>query len=71
MQTRENDNAFPAFVNDEDYEIQCYGLSKREYFAGRAMQGMVSTGHGYKMSVLARKSVELADELIKALNEQP
>jgi hypothetical protein len=69
MQTRKEDNAFPVFVNDDDYEIQCYGLSKREYFAAMAMQGLLASG--MYMSLPARKSIEAADQLIKELNEQP
>jgi len=52
-----------------------YGLSKREYFAAKAMQGYLAgsvdaIGHGmidYKNIVAW--SVDLADALIKQLNE--
>ncbi len=46
------------------------GLTKREYFAAMAMQGIIGTvsaddyAHG-----IAEDAVDLADELIKALNK--
>lgn len=46
------------------------GLTKREYFAAFAMMGSRSRGTEYKnWSDLAADSVEIADALIKALNE--
>lgn len=54
MITHQDDNAFPS-------ETIANGLSKREYFAIHIMAGF-STG--------TKAAVHLADELIKALNEQ-
>jgi hypothetical protein len=74
MQTRKNDNAFPVFDREglvligEEY---CWeGLSKREYFAGQALQGLLANTsvRVEKAPLLARQS---ADELIKQLNENP
>jgi len=45
------------------------GLTKREYFAAMAMQGMIAKyGTDYQPQH-AKESVYMADELIKALNE--
>jgi hypothetical protein len=52
-----------------------YGLTKREYFAGLAMQGWLATHfrsdhHGFDSSdkdKIAKWSIELADELLKQL----
>ncbi len=44
------------------------GLSKREYFAAMAMQGLLQTVSG--IHTAASLSVEAADALIKALNEE-
>jgi hypothetical protein len=50
-----------------------YGLTKREYFAGLAMQGLLATYLGHYVvilndkSTIARLSIELADELLKQL----
>lgn len=51
-----------------------FGLSKREYFAAKAMQGMITDmgPNGYwegSTTNIAQWSVELADALIAALNE--
>jgi hypothetical protein len=52
-----------------------YGLTKREYFAGLAMQGMLHTDirhleggfYSYHKTHLIKVSIELADELLKQL----
>lgn len=62
-----------AIVEDNNYEGQLireahfYGLTKREYFAGLAIQGMISTSReSYKYMV--QNAVIASDELITALN---
>jgi hypothetical protein len=48
------------------------GLTKREYFAAMAMQGLLSNGE-YKnqmVSYVTDYSVDFADSLIKELNKQ-
>ena len=46
------------------------GLTKREYFAAMALQGLLSTDNDHSPhNWYGEKSVELADALIKALNE--
>ena len=46
------------------------GLTKREHFAGLAMQGLMSDEAGYlKWSDLAKDSVAVADALLKALEK--
>ena len=52
--------------------VRTYGLSKREYFAGQAIIGMLQ---GRKLSespdgAISRKAVKLADALIDALNKE-
>ena len=44
-----------------------YGLTKREYFAAAALQGLLASETKGPMKRFAKESVELADELIKAL----
>ncbi len=49
-----------------------YGLTKREYFAAKAMQGLfVNMGRNRYNNIedVAKASVEAADELLKALEE--
>ena len=46
------------------------GLTKREHFAGLAMQGVMANEEEYpKWSDLARASVAAADALLKALEQ--
>ncbi len=62
-------SAFPVVFGPE--HVVKGGLTKREYFAAAAMQGILSSPIGYEMarSVLAETAVNYADLLIKALNE--
>lgn len=50
-------------------------LTKREYFAAMAMQGIIAAHVIYETGIdnelNAQAAVKAADELIKALNEQP
>lgn len=47
------------------------GLTKREYFAGLAMQGMLAKRQeGWVQERLISTSIELADELLKQLNHK-
>ena len=45
------------------------GLTKREYFAGLAMQGLISPISVHHLEELARYSVKAADYLITELNK--
>ena len=60
---------------DENYLFQnksLIGLTKREYFAGLAMQGMIANTDTYVQdkSVIAKLSIEHADELLKQLENE-
>jgi hypothetical protein len=47
------------------------GLTKREYFAAKALQGLLASTSRGSYQLFAEKSVQMADHLIKALsNEQ-
>lgn len=46
------------------------GLTKREYFAGLAMQGFCATGHYANGNDIASDAVKAADALLAALEEQ-
>lgn len=46
------------------------GLTKREYFAGLAMQSLIPiwvTGKDKNLEIVAEQSIKLADELLKQL----
>lgn len=47
-----------------------FGLTKREYFAGLVMQGFITRNCDYPFEVIAKWSVEQADELLKQLENE-
>lgn len=60
-------SAFPFEIEHKDGKIYAKGLTKREYFAAMAMQGMLNKF--MYLDNAAEMSVNAADALIKALNE--
>lgn len=71
--TKGNECAFaiPAFEQPKKlWNEPQYGLTKREYFAALAMQGIVSTDLADTYENFAKASVAMADALIKALNKE-
>ena len=68
--TNGNESAMP--LSEFAYNMQySSGLTKREYFAAMAMQGMLAEQWWTSPENLARCSTEAADALIKALNDKP
>ena len=74
--TNGNDSAFskPAFVSQQGVvDPPQEGLTKREYFAGLAMQGllrnhlMIDTMNEYSKDWISKHSILIADELLKQL----
>lgn len=68
--------AFPhtEMCDDGSYFLSHLGLTKREYFAGLAMQGIVAScnSRGVLMDTeIAPFAVKWADALIAALNAEP
>lgn len=56
---------------DSRMECSSVGLTKREYFAAMAMQGICSnTNNRFLPREVAEVSVRIADELIKTLNNE-
>jgi hypothetical protein len=69
--TNPRDTAFPSLETEQTVQL---GLTKREYFAARAMQGMLSDEGGpsresYEAEGCAKRAVLFADALIHALSE--
>ena len=72
-----NNGDTPAMPQDS--ELHCneiglcptlgQGVTKREYFAGLAMQGLCAQGGYATSSDLAYDAVKLADSLLKELNK--
>lgn len=48
-----------------------YGLTKREYFAGLAMQGLCANGHygNLQNELLAEEALSISDALIAEMNK--
>jgi hypothetical protein len=65
MRTKAKGPAFPL-ISDDGYIINA-GLTKREYFAAMALQGLLANNNNYKYSVIS--AVEFADDLIEELSK--
>jgi hypothetical protein len=70
--THKDDAAFSrsATYNEHTYTINSaqYGLTKREYFAAMAMQGVLASPFEY--DDVAKAALNFADNLIKELNKE-
>lgn len=74
-QTNPKDFAFSksAFYHpDGTFDLPEEGLTKREYFAAMAMQGILAANNKSNVNLthVGEASVMAADELINALNKQ-
>ncbi len=58
-----------AVISSCDF-VGCEGLTKREYFAGLAMQGAMSRQGSHLFCDIADESVRAADALLKRLDEE-
>jgi len=76
METKPNDSINNTFYSLDDGQVKIAkterdGLTKREYFAAKAMQGIASD-HTFirpnEPEQTAKLAVDMADALIKALN---
>lgn len=64
-----NEPTNPTYFKDG--EIDGCGLTKREYFAGLAMQAIISKIHNQAtFERVANDAIEYADELLKALENE-
>lgn len=69
---KHDEPAFPMFSGQPgDFHTQ-YGITVREYFAAKAMQGLISKYEfpGSQTENIAELSVKQADALIAALNSK-
>ena len=73
-ETHPNDQAFPRPASHSPEFGPTHpklGLTKREYFAAMAMQGLLSTvPESFNGREIAEISVNMADALIEALNKE-
>ena len=59
----------PAYPTNNRMFSSAQGLSKREYFAGLAMQKMIEFGSWDIREEVIKRSIDFADELLKQLGE--
>ena len=72
--TNGNDLAHPTNIIDPERQFEPEyhtGLTKREYFAAMALQGLLSEQYWASAECAAKYSVDMADALINALNDKP
>ena len=75
----QSENKKPAFPIEDAENATAYGLTKREYFAARAMQGLLSNpewmkeykGEKYLMQndVISEIAIKTADKLLSDLDK--
>jgi hypothetical protein len=77
-------SAYPYSHIREDGNEYSYGLSKREYFAGMAMQGLLASGLFFedwfedrslelgrgKSKLIAKWAIDVADRLLEKLEDE-
>jgi hypothetical protein len=69
--TKPDDCAFPVIGDFGGREWKAEGVTKREYFAALAMQGLLSTESRLEQfTEVASFSVQAADALIESLNQK-
>ncbi len=72
MQTNKDDSAFPIFDSDGTHFTKYRGLSKREFFAALALQGILANPslnvEEFSFNLSACLAIESADVLIRKLN---
>ena len=74
METKANEPAFskPAFYHhDVGIDLPNNGLTKREYFAVMALQGIIANKDGLDIKIerIVESAVDTADALIEELNK--
>jgi len=60
-----NDRAFPSTFHNGWGEPE-KGMALRDYFASKVLQGLLASGLDQPKFEFARKSYEMADEMLKA-----
>jgi hypothetical protein len=69
MRTKAKGPAFPL-ISDERYIINA-GITKREYFAAMALQGIIANKDGLDIEIerIVQSAVDTADALIEELSK--
>jgi hypothetical protein len=67
MNENKNQPAFAYYSEDEKRDMP--GLTKREYFAGLAMQGLLANSFDYTAQDIVEKAVQYADKILVELEK--
>ncbi len=59
-----NPHAFP--LHPEYYDEDCLGMTLRDYFAAKAMQGMMVDVYASDCDYIAKTAYAMADAMLKA-----
>jgi len=67
---RYNPSAFPVHAKYEEETVLNEGMTLRDYFAAKAMQGLVENANwrGMPEDALAKAAYNMADAMLKARN---
>jgi hypothetical protein len=60
-----------SYAFDWADKMACIGLTKREHFAGLAMQGLINDDANMRSTEVARRAVLTADALLAELTREP
>ena len=68
MTKADSEAAFPSYKHIESYGqmMAVGGMTLRDYFAAKAMQGICASGPQISDELIARESYGLADAMLKA-----
>jgi hypothetical protein len=69
MNTNTNPPAFPFVAEDDTGMMINMGMTLRDYFAAKAMQGFISGDYDVYPHEAAQKAYEIADAMMKARGE--
>ncbi len=63
------DTGGPAFPINVDSEMTCLGMTLRDYFAAKAMQGLligIESGKEHQAALIPKIAYDMADVMLKA-----
>ncbi len=60
----ENPQAFPFSIPQDPADFE-YGMTLRDYFAAKAMQGVIATGRNTDWQGIAEFAYDIADSMLK------
>jgi len=61
-----NPPAFPVVPDERELDSVRNGMTLRDYFAAKAMQGLLSTAHFGEWSTVAEDAYKAAEAMLKA-----